>query len=124
MLSGVKMKNYLFVLRKPAHSGAFVQEMLDIILTTAAFDQAVSLLLLDDGVFQLKSHQQPDVLGYKDTAAIFKALEMYDVSAIYTEAESLAERGLRAADLFLPVEIVDRAAVSGFMQQFDVIFSA
>lgn len=124
MLCGVEMKNYLFVLRKPAHSGAFVQEMLDIILTTAAFDQAVSLLLLDDGVFQLKAHQQPDVRGYKDTAAIFKALEMYDVSALYTESESLVERGLQAADLFLPVEIVDRAAISEFMQQFDVVFSA
>ena len=118
------MKNYLFVLRKPAHSGTFVQEMLDIILTTAAFDQAVGLLLLDDGVFQLKTHQQPEVLAYKDTAAIFKALDMYDVSAIYTEAESLAERGLQAEDLFLPVQVLDRAAVSGFMRQFDVVFSA
>ena len=116
------MKNYLFVLRKPAHSGAFVQEMLDIILTTAAFDQQVSLLLLDDGVFQLKTHQRPELSGYKDTAAIFSALEMYDVNAIYIETESLAERGLQREDLFLPVELLPRRNVSEFMQGFEVIF--
>ena len=54
------MKSYLFVLQKPAHSGAYAQEMLDIILTTAAFDQAVSILLLDDGVFQLKKGEHPE----------------------------------------------------------------
>ncbi|MFZ2449023.1 MAG: sulfurtransferase complex subunit TusC [Methylovulum miyakonense] len=117
------MKNYLFVLRQAAHSGAFVQEMLDIILTTAAFDQPVSLLLLDDGVFQLKSNQQPEHSGYKNTAAIFNALEMYDVTAIYTEAESLAERGLVAGDLFLPVEVLARREVAGFMRGFEVVFS-
>ncbi|PPD38569.1 MAG: sulfurtransferase complex subunit TusC [Methylobacter sp.] len=117
------MKNYLFILRQPAHSGAFVQEMLDIILTTAAFDQPVSLLLLDDGVFQLKSGQQPGYSGYKDTAAIFSALEMYDVTAIYTEAESLAERGLVEGDLFLPVEVLARREVTGFMRGFEVVFS-
>ncbi|MEY3879842.1 MAG: sulfurtransferase complex subunit TusC [Pseudomonadota bacterium] len=63
------MKTYLFILRKPAHSGAYVQEILDIILTTAAFDQKVSLLLLDDGVFHLKKNQQPESVGMKDTAA-------------------------------------------------------
>jgi tRNA 2-thiouridine synthesizing protein C len=118
------MKNYLFVLRKPAHSGAFAQETLDIILTTAAFDQNVSLLFLDDGVFQLKGGQQPQFSGYKDTPAMFNALEMYDVTALYTEAESLAERGLVAGDLILPVEIVARDQIAAFMQTFTVIFAA
>jgi len=117
------MKKYLFVLRKPAHSGAFAQEMLDIILTTAAFDQHVSLLLLDDGVFQLKSGQQPEHCGYKDTAAIFNALELYDVTEIYVEAESLAERGMLAGNLFLPVQVLNRREISGFMQGFEVVFS-
>ena len=51
------MKTFLFVLRKPSYSGLYVQEMLDIILTTAAFEQNVTILLLDDAVFHLKNHQ-------------------------------------------------------------------
>lgn len=117
------MKSYLFVLRKPAHSGAYVQEILDIILTTAAFDQNVAILLLDDGVFQLKNGQHPENSGMKDTAAIFHALEIYDVKAIYTEVESLAERGLKPADLCLPVQVFPRKAIAGLMKRFDVVFA-
>ena len=117
------MKSYLFVLRKPAHSGAYVQEMLDIILTTAAFDQKVSILLLDDGVFQLKNGQHPENVGMKDTATIFKALEIVDVNDIYTEIESLQERGLKPIDLSLPVQEFYRKDIAGLMKRFDVVFS-
>ena len=117
------MKSYLFVLRKPAHSGAYTQEMLDIILTTAAFDQKVSILLLDDGVFQLKNGQHPENVGMKDTAAIFNALEIYDVNEIYTEVESLRERGLKTSDLHLPVQAFYRKDIAGLMKRFDVIFA-
>ena len=115
------MKSYLFVLRNPAHSGAYVQEILDIILTTAAFDQEVTLLMLDDGVFHLKKNQQPDRLGMKDTAAIFEALALYDVNELYVEDESLAERGLNLSDLGLPVKQLSRSAVAEFMKRFDVL---
>jgi tRNA 2-thiouridine synthesizing protein C len=117
------MKSYLFVLRRPAHSGAYVQEMLDIILTTAAFDKKVSILLLDDGVFQLKNGQHPETVGMKDTAAIFKALEIYDVNDIYTEVESLQERGLKPGDLCLPVREFYRKEIAELMKRFDVIFA-
>jgi len=116
-------KRYLFILRKAAHSGAYAQEMLDIILTTAAFDQAVSILLLEDSVFQLKKHQYPEKYGMKDIASIFSALEIYDVKDIYTENESLQERGLSADDLCLPVQLIARKEVNELMQKFDVIFS-
>ena len=117
------MKSYLFVLCKPAHSGAYAQEMLDIILTTAAFDQAVSILLLDDAVFQLKKGQQPENAGMKDTAAIFNALEIYDVNDIYAETESLQQRGLTPEDLCLPVQALCRKELAALMRRFDVIFS-
>lgn len=117
------MKSYLFVLRKPAHCGAYVQEMLDIILTVAAFDQKVGILLLDDGVFQLKNGQHAENVGVRDTAAIFNALEIYDVKNIYTEAESLQERGLKLCDLCLPIQAFARKDIAGLMKQFDVVFA-
>ena len=110
-------------MRKPAHNGVWIQETLDIILTMAAFDQSVSLLLLDDGVFQLKKGQQPESFGMKDTASIFKALEIYEVKAIYTEVESLQERGLKPGDLCLPVREFYRKDIAGLMKQFDVIYA-
>lgn len=117
------MKNYLFVLRSAPHSGSAVQEMLDIILTTAAFEQKVSLLLLDNAVFALKNYQQPEKYLNKDTAAIFKALEIYDVKMIYVEKESLQERGLNLTDLCLSVLEISRNSLTELMKQHDIVFS-
>jgi len=117
------MKKILFVLRTPPHNGVLLQEMLDIILTTAAFDQAVSLLLLDDAVFQIKTGQHPEKTGIKDTAAAFNALGLYDVNDIYIETESLQERGLKPSSLCLPVETVARKDLAGLMTRFDVVFA-
>lgn len=91
------------------------------ILLTAAFDQPTALLFLDDGVFQLKSAQQPAVHGLKDTAAIFKALELYEVHELFVESESLQERGIRADDLLLLVKLVPRSGIAALMQRYDVI---
>ena len=116
-------KSYLFVLQSAPHSGSSVQELLDIILTTAAFEQQVALLLLDDGVFVLKNNQQPEKYLAKDTLAIFKALEIYDVNTIYVEAESLQKRGLMMVDLSLPVKIISRCEVAQLLKTVDVVFS-
>ncbi|MGD7034408.1 sulfurtransferase complex subunit TusC [Methylotuvimicrobium buryatense] len=116
-------KKFLFVLRKPPFNGVSMQETLDSVLTIAAFDQAVSLLLLDDGVFQLKNGQQPDRFGMKDTAAVFGALEIYDIHDIRVEVESLQERGLKPRDLCLPVREIYRKDVAGYMKEFDVVLA-
>jgi len=117
------MKKYLFILRSAPHNGCHAQEMLDIILTTAAFDQHVSLLLLDDAVFQLKKNQQATKQGYKDTAAIFKALEIYDVEDIYVETESLQKYGLKSVDLLLPITELSRKKIIALMKSYDLVFS-
>ena len=116
------MKSYLFVLRKPTICGAYSQEMLDIILTAAVFDQHVAILLLDGGVFQLKKNQHPNA-DIKDTSCIFRALEIYDVKKIYVEYESIQERGLESSDLFLPVQICYRKNLTQLFLEFDVLFS-
>jgi len=115
------MKNFLFIMRSPPHNGIQLQERLDVILTAAAFDQKVALLFLDDGVFQLKKGQQPEKQGLKDTASIFNALEIYDVNDLYTEVESLQERGLKPGDLSLPVKEFYRKDINELMQQYDLV---
>jgi tRNA 2-thiouridine synthesizing protein C len=117
------VKKILFVLCKPPHSGAYAQEVLDIILTTAAFDQEVSVLLLDDAVLQLKKQQKPESAGLKDTAAIFKALPLYNVNTIYIETESLQEWGLSADNLSEAVIEIPRNKVGNFFKHFDLVLS-
>jgi tRNA 2-thiouridine synthesizing protein C len=117
------MKKILFVLRKPPHSGAYSQEMLDVIMTVAAFDQEVSVLLLDNAVFQIKKHQNPARLGLKDTEAMFKALPIYNVQSLYVEKESLQERGLEKDDLDEAVSEIPRNEVGEFFKKFSLVLS-
>lgn len=91
------------------------------ILTTAAFDQQVSVLFADDGVLQLKNRQNPVAMALKDTAAVFGALEIYDVRALYVESESLQARALEISDLILPVQVVQRSEIGRLMRRHDVV---
>ncbi len=118
------MRNFLFVLNQPPHDGLLVQETLDVILTVAAFDQPVSLLLFDDGVFQIKQNQNPKQVALKDTSAVFKALEIYDVHNIYVEVESLQERGLKPGGLCLPAKEVYRKNIGSLMKQFQIVYGS
>ena len=115
------MKKFLFIMRSTPHAGIQLQEKLDVILTTAAFDKPLALLFLDDGVFQLKKDQQPEKQGLKDTLSIFNALEIYDVNDLYTEVESLQERGLKPSDLSLPVKEFYRKDINQLIKGYDVV---
>ncbi|WP_347988783.1 sulfurtransferase complex subunit TusC [Methylomonas sp. AM2-LC] len=117
------MKKFLFIMRHLPNIGIHVQETLDMILTTAAFDQSVSLLFVDDGVVQLNALQNAKSLGLRDTNAVFSALEIYDVKQIYVEIESLQARGLQVTDLILPVQLIQRRETSAFLQQYDVLLT-
>jgi len=112
-------KKFLFVMQRAPHGSCNAQEALDLLLTTAAFEQAVSVLLLDDGVFLIKKGQQPDRIDSKDIAAVFLALELYDVPRVMVEWESLQERGLDPKDLLLPVETIPRCRIGALMARHD-----
>ena len=117
------MKSFLFVMQMPAYSSIKVQEVLDVVLITAAFDQKVSVLLLDDAVFHLKKNQQGQLLANKDLSAVYRSLELYDVETLYVEQESLAERGLSVDDLLLPTQLINRTEIASVCSAFDFVLN-
>ena len=52
---------------------------------------------------------------------VVKALPQYDVSALYVCAESLAARGLEAAELTVPVEPLDTDAQRALIADQDAV---
>ena len=108
-------------MQAPAYSGNKVQEVLDVILITAAFDQKVSLLLLDDAVFHLKSKQQSVAVASKDIGAIYRSLELYDIESIYVEQESLNCAGLTKSDLLIPIKPITRQTLPALFKGFDFV---
>lgn len=116
-------KRFLWMSRRAPHGSVQAQEGLDALLMAVAFEQPVSVVFLDDGVYQLKRDQEPARIGRKNFCAGFPSLEIYDVHDIYAERESLALRGLREEDLLMPVRVVDSAALGALMEAHDVVMS-
>jgi len=120
---GGVVKKFLYVNRRQPHGTAYAIESLETVLIGAAFDQDVSMLFIDDGVFQLKKEQAPDCIEFKNFSKTYRALEMYDVEKLYVEQESLEERGLSADDLLVEVEVISNSQVKALVDEQDVILS-
>lgn len=117
-------KRFMFVNRRAPYGTVYALESLETVLISAAFDQDVSVVFMDDGVYALKKEQDTDGVGMKNFSRTYRALEGYDVEKLYVEKESLDARGLTADDLVVPVEVLTSKELSKIMAQQDVILNS
>jgi len=118
------IKRFMFVNRKAPYGTVYALESLETVLISAAFDQDVSVVFIDDGVFQLKKGQDTKGINMKNFSPTFRALEGYDVEKLYVERESLEARGLTEDDLVVDVEILNTEELREIMAAQDVVISA
>ena len=121
--SGPTVKKFMFVNRKAPYGTIYALESLEVVLITATFDQDVSLVFIDDGVYELVKGQQTKGIGIKNFSPSYRALEGYDIEKLYVDQASLDQRGLTESDLLVPVEVVDDQQMGELMAQQDVILS-
>lgn len=114
-------RSLLLICRQSPWSGPSAREALDLALAGGAFDLPVSLLFLDDGVFQLCDGQQPARLEQKDLCANLRALPLFGVEALYAGASDLRARGLATKALALPVTPLEDAALAALFDQHDLL---
>ncbi len=117
------VKKFLFVNRKAPYGTVYALESLEMVLISAAFDQDVSVVFMDDGVYQLKQDQATDGIGMKNFSPTYRALEGYDVEKLYVEAESMMARGLAVDDLVVPAEVLTAAEIRELMADQDVVLT-
>ncbi len=121
--AGPKVKKFMFVNRKAPYGTIYALESLEVVLITATFDQDVSLVFIDDGVYELVKGQQTKDIGIKNFSPSYRALDGYDVEKLYVDKQSLEQRGLSESDLLVPVEVLDANAMGELMAEQDVILS-
>lgn len=131
------VKKFMYMNRKAPYGTIYALESLEVVLIAAAFDQDVSLVFADDGVYQLMKGQDTDDIGMKNFSPTYSALGDYDIKKIYIEKESLEERGLTLEDLQElkyededddwaekdSIHLVTRAELADVIDQQDVVFS-
>jgi tRNA 2-thiouridine synthesizing protein C len=116
-------KKFMFVNRKAPYGTVYALESLEVVLISAAFEQDVSLVFVDDGVYQLKKGQQTKGIETKNFSPTYRALEGYDVEKLYVERESLEARGLAEEDLIVDVTVLGSAELGALMGEQDVVLS-
>jgi tRNA 2-thiouridine synthesizing protein C len=134
---GGTVKKFLYINRKAPYGTIYALESLEVVLIGAAFEQDVSVAFLDDGVFQLVKGQNTAGIGVKNFSPTYRALGDFEVTKLYVEKESLAERGLTQDDLMEimyededddweekpSIIMVDRSELAAVMAGQDVILS-
>ncbi len=118
-----EIKKFMFVNRKAPYGTIYALESLEVVLISAAFDQDVSLVFMDDGVYQLKKGQQTKGIETKNFSPTYRALDGYDVEKLYVDQESMKARGLSEEDLLVDVTVLDSKAMGELMEQQDVVLS-
>jgi tRNA 2-thiouridine synthesizing protein C len=118
------VKRFMYVNRRAPYGTIYALECLEVVLIAATFDQDISVVFMDDGVYQLKKNQDTTGIGMKNFSKTYGALEDYDVEKIYVEKESLDARGLTADDLVIPVEVMAADDLREIMAQQDVVISS
>lgn len=113
------MKSLLLISRQSPYGGSYAHEALDIALSAAAFDISVSLLFMDDGVYQLLKGQQPMHNHTKKLESVLSALPLYDINDLWVERESMTARGVASDALSQPAKPIASAEIAALVSSFD-----
>lgn len=117
------VRKFMYVNRRAPYGTIYALESLEVVLIAAAFEQDVSLVFMDDGVYQIQKGQNTEGIGVKNFSPTYRALEGYDVEKLYVEKESLASRGMTTDDLVVPVQVLDKGQLAALMEEQEVILS-
>jgi len=131
------IKKFMYLNRRAPFGTIYAWESLEVVLIGAAFDQEVSLMFADDGVYQLVKGCDTSESDMKNFMPTYRTLGDYGVRYMYVDQASLEARGLTADDLIEVawedweteeevdniVEVVGSAKVTELMAESDVVFS-
>ena len=121
--TGGKIKKFMFLNRKAPYGTVYALESLEVVLIAATFDQDVSVVFMDDGIFEIAKGQNTKAIEMKNFSQTYRALDGYDVEKLYVERESMEARGFTEADFVVPVEVLSATELGQLMAEQDVVLS-
>jgi tRNA 2-thiouridine synthesizing protein C len=131
------VKKFMYLNRRAPFGTIYAWESLEVVLIGAAFDQEVSLLFLDDGVFQLVKGADTSESDMKNFTPTYRTLGDYGVRHMFVDKASLEARGLTQDDLIEVawedweteeevdniVEVVESTQAAQLLSDSEVVFS-
>ena len=115
----MSQRSVLLVCRSAPYGSSRARDALDATLAFGAFEMPVKLLLLGDGVLMLAS----DVESGSPLSRLAGTLPDYGIERVFVERSSLAERGLGADSLAVPVEALDDDALAALIAAHELVLT-
>lgn len=103
------------VITAAPHGSDAAHQALDTALACAAFDQTVTVIFQDDGIWQLVPQPDNSPLGNKPLLPQFKLMELYGVSRVLICADSLERAQLGETDLALSATACSRGELAAHL---------
>lgn len=122
-MSQVATKKILFAFRHAPYGNNLARDGIDAVLAASVYDQALSVLFMDDGIFQLTRQQNSVGIEEKNIEQLLSAFELYDIHQIYVCSDSLAIRGMTVEDLNMGGELLSTEEVHQLFTEQDHILS-
>ncbi|MBQ0760433.1 MAG: sulfurtransferase complex subunit TusC [Gammaproteobacteria bacterium] len=115
--------HFLYLFTRQAYGHSLAREALDMALATAAFDQKVSIVFLQDGIYQLLATNDAHTIDAKPHTGVINALPLYDVENVYYVDADRQLRNIRADDLVAHAAAISQATLQELMSSADRIQS-
>jgi len=112
-------KSLLVVVRHSPYGSSLARASLDVALAAAAFEQAVNLLFMGDGVLQLLPEQDSQAIGVKNIGRLLSSLPLYDIDMVYVDAEAAARLAIDLDSAPLPAQALDGQEIHQLMASAD-----
>lgn len=115
--------HFLYLFTRQAYGHSFAREALDMALATAAFDQKVSIVFLQDAIYQLMVANDAPCVEAKPHTGVINALPLYDIERIYYLEYDRQTRHINEAELAPHAAAISPAALEELMATADRIQS-
>ena len=118
-MAGNSDKSLLLLIRHAPYGSSLARASIDVALAAAAFDQAVTLLFVGDGVLQLMPDQDAGTRGVRNLGKLLASLPLYDIEQVYVDAEAAARYQLDLSCAPLSAKALDREAMASLLTKHD-----
>lgn len=118
-MAGKNDKSLLLLIRHSPYGSSLARASIDVALAAAAFDQAVSLLFVGDGVLQLLPEQHTEEQGVRNLGKLLASLPLYDIEQVYVDAQAAARYQLDLNTTAVTTQALDREAMSRLLLTHD-----
>lgn len=115
--------HFLYLFTRQAYGHSLAREGVDMALASAAFDQKVSLVFLQDGIFQLLIAKEASAIEAKPHTGVINALPLYDIEGIFYLKEDREARQLNQNSLVAHASEISPAKLQELLRSADRVQS-